>query len=451
MRQFKLLSKAGMIGLLVVTLLIPLLMIQGAVSERQGFRDGVIQDIARSAAESQQIIGPILVVPYREKIEITSKDNNTGRATTEIRYEDRTVSFLPDRLEIGNSITTEERYRGIHKALLYTTNMSVKGAFALPDGLGLGEAHKRGLIEWKPAYLVIGVHDIRGIKTHPRLTWQNQQKPFEPGTNDSVTKNGVHANIGIISPQAQTFDFAFDLLLQGMERLEILPIGKDTTVTMQSSWPHPSFIGRHLPERRRVTEQGFDAAWHTSYFSTNMEQLFAACAHRECPSLHAHTLGVSFIQPVDVYQQAERAVKYGILFIGLTFIAFFLFELFKRLAIHPVQYGFVGAALCIFYLLLLSLSEHLSFGLSYLIAGGACVTLLGVYTTYILKSIVRSAGFTGMMGALYGVLYILLRQEDYALLMGSLLLFTILAFVMLITRNIDWYDIGAPLEPINTR
>jgi inner membrane protein len=182
-----------------------------------------------------------------------------------------------------------------------------------------------------------------------------------------------------------------------------------------------------------------------------MEQLFATCAHRDCPGLNENSLGVAFIQPVDVYLQAERAVKYGILFLGLTFAAFFLFELFKRLAIHPVQYGFVGIALCIFYLLLLSLSEHLSFGLSYFIASAACVSLLGFYASYVLKSVARSIGFTSMLGALYGVLYVLLRSEDYALLMGSLLLFAILALVMIITRKVDWYNIGETLAPVNAR
>ncbi|MDH4186634.1 MAG: cell envelope integrity protein CreD [Nitrospira sp.] len=449
MQQVKLIAKAGVIGFVIVVLLIPLFMIQGVVSERQGLRDGVIRDIARSSSEPQRFLGPILVVPYRERVEESSKDEKTGEVTIKIRYKDRVVSLLPTQLRIDNNVTTEERYRGIHKALLYTSAMAVSGTFSVPEFFGL--AQKKGNIEWKQAYVVLGIQDIRGIKTHPVLTWQSERKPFEPGTRDAVAKSGVHAPVGLLSTQAQTVTFSFDLSLQGMERLEFLPIGRDTQVTMHATWPHPSFIGRYLPAERTVTETGFDATWQTTYFSTNMEQVFETCARRECQVLQDNSLGVAFIQPVDIYLQAERAVKYGVLFIGLTFAAFFLFELFKRLAIHPVQYGLVGIALAIFYLLLLSLSEHLSFGWSYLIAGSACVSLLGFYASYVLKSAARSAGFTGMLVALYGVLFVLLRLEDYALLMGTLLLFVVLAIVMVITRNVDWYNISESTAPVAGR
>lgn len=449
MHQMKLLAKAGLVGFMVFVLLIPLVMIQGTVSERKGLRNGVIQEIARSATEPQKFLGPILVVPYRERIEEVSKNPETGKSKVEVKFQDKTIAILPNRLQIGNQITTEERYRGIHKALLYTSTMSVKGNFITPEAFGLG--HKKANIEWKPAYVVVGVQDIRGIKTHPALLWQGQNKIFEPGVKDGTLKNGIHAAVGPLSLAPQTYEFELDLALQGMERLEFLPVGKDTTVTMQSTWPHPSFIGRHLPERRTVTAQGFDATWQTSYFSTNMEQLFENCGHLECPGLMENVLGVALIQPVDIYLQVERAVKYGVLFIGLTFAAFFLFELFKRLAIHPIQYGLVGIALAIFYLLLLSLSEHLSFGSSYLIASSSCISLLGFYTSYVLKSVARSTGFTSLLAGLYGVLYVLLRLEDYALLMGSLLLFTIVALVMIITRKVDWYHLGDSPSPTSTQ
>jgi inner membrane protein len=237
------------------------------------------------------------------------------------------------------------------------------------------------------------------------------------------------------------------LNLQGMERLEFVPAGKETIVKVRSAWPHPSFVGRFLPERRTVTDTGFDATWHATYFASDMEQLWNGCGQRECPALTENLLGVAFIQPVDIYLQAERTVKYGVLFLGLTFAVFFLFELFKWLAIHPIQYGLVGVALAIFYLLLLSLSEHLSFWLSYLIAATACVGLLGFYAAYVLRGVRRAAGFASLLAGLYGVLYVLLQLEDYALLMGSLLLFAIIAIVMALTRKVDWYQLGKASEP----
>jgi inner membrane protein len=238
-----------------------------------------------------------------------------------------------------------------------------------------------------------------------------------------------------------------ELELQGMEQLEFVPLGKETVVHVQSSWPHPSFVGRFLPDQRTVGDAGFDAVWRSSHLSTNIQQLWDNCGRRECPPLMSSAMGVAFIQPVDIYLKAERAAKYGVLFIGLTFAAFFLFEVLKGLAIHPIQYGLVGIALALFFLLLFSLSEHLSFGVSYLVAASACIGLLTFYTAYVLRGVRRAAGFAALLSALYASLYVLLQIEDLALLMGSLLLFAILAAVMALTRKVDWYQLGRDMRP----
>jgi inner membrane protein len=445
MEQRKLLGKAAVILGLTVALMIPLMMIQGTVSERRGLRDGVVADIARSATGQQKLLGPVLVVPYRERIERMKQDADTGKTTVDITYQDRVATFLPERLEITGSIATEGRYRGIHKALLYNAALAFSGSFAVPAHFGLADRQQR--IQWGQAYLAVGLSDIRGIKARPTLEWQAGRLAFAPGTRDGILATGLHAPLGTLPAAAASYEFKFELPLQGMERLDFVPLGRDTLIELRSAWPHPSFVGRFLPETRTVTDAGFAALWRTSYFSTNVEQLLDQCGGRECVALAETSLGVALIQPVDIYLQAERAVKYGVLFIGLTFAAFFLFELFKRLAIHPIQYGLVGIALAIFYLLLLSLSEHLSFGLSYLIAAAACVGLLGFYAAYVLRSARRAAGSAALLATLYGVLYVLLRLEDFALLMGSLLLFTLLAAVMVLTRKVDWYQIGWGAEP----
>jgi inner membrane protein len=445
MEQRRLLGKAAVVGGLTLALMIPLMMILGTVLERRGLRDGVIADIARSATGSQKILGPVLVVPYRERIERVKRDADTGKTTVEIDFEDRFVTLLPERLEIAGAVATEERYRGIHKALLYNTTLGFAGSFAVPAHFGLADRQHR--IQWGQAYLALGVPDVRGIKARPTLRWQAAPLAFAPGANDAALTSGLHAPLGELPTAAAAYEFAFELALQGMERLELVPVGRDTVIELRSAWPHPSFIGRFLPETRTVTDAGFTARWRTSYFSTNVEQLLNQCGGRECAALSENALGVAFIQPVDLYLKAERAVKYGVLFVGLTFAVFFLFELFKRLAIHPIQYGLVGIALAIFYLLLLSLSEHLGFGLSYFIAATACVGLLGFYTAYVLKSARHAAGFATLLAGLYGALYVLLQLEDFALLMGSLLLFVILTAVMVLTRKVDWYQLGRGAEP----
>jgi inner membrane protein len=439
MKQRTLLAKSLAVGGLGLIVMIPLVMIQGTVSERRALRYGAIVDIANSSSGPQKLLGPVLVVPYRERVERIRKDDK-GRQHVEVKYEDGWMSLLPETLDVAGSVTTEERYRGIHKAQLYHAKLSLKGSFAVPQQFGL--AQPRGSISWGHAFVAVGIQDIRGIKTRPMLSWQGRSLAFAPGTQQGVPINGLHAPLGELPASAATYQFAFELDLQGTEQVEFVPVGKETVVKLRSTWPHPSFIGRFLPDQRSIGGEGFEALWRTSHFATGMGQLWDGCRSSGCRDVLQAAFGVAFIQPVDIYLKTERAVKYGALFIGLTFLAFFLFEVFTRLAIHPIQYGLVGIALAIFYLLLLSLSEHVSFGLSYLIAATACVGVLAFYAAYVLRGVRRAAGFTVLLSGLYAVLYVLLQLEDYALLMGSGLLFAIVASLMVLTRNVDWYRAG---------
>ena len=220
---------------------------------------------------------------------------------------------------------------------------------------------------------------------------------------------------------------------------------------MESDWPHPSFDGGFLPDDRSVTGQGFQANWQLSRFATGVGGTLDRLALGDTSPLGNLDFGVRFVKPVDVYQQSERAVKYGLLFVVLTFMTFMLFEVLKSLAVHPVQYALAGAAVALFFLLLLSLSEHVPFALAYTVASAGCIGLLAYYVGHVLRSVQRGLAFSGLLAVLYVVLYVLLQSEDYALLMGSLLLFGVLAAVMVITRRVDWYRIGeserAPERP----
>ncbi|MNO70302.1 Inner membrane protein CreD [compost metagenome] len=435
--------KLGAIAGLILLLLIPLLMIDGLIGERQAYRDGVLQDIARSSSYAQQITGPLLVVPYSRTVREWHVDKETKKRTLEEREYRGRLYFLPETFELDGQMRTELRHRGIYEARLYHADSRISGHFLLPANYGIDE--NLADYRFEQPFLSVGISDVRGIENALKLRLNGQQLDFQPGSQESMLGSGVHAPLtGVNGSAQQRLDYAFDLALLGSSRLDITPIGRDSQVSLKSDWPHPSFGGEFLPTERTVNQDGFSARWRSSFFATNLEEKVQACAARGGCDLSASSFGVGLVDPVDQYLKADRAIKYALLFIVLTFAGFFLFEVLARLAVHPIQYALVGMALALFYLLLLSLSEHLGFELAYLISAGACVALIGFYLCHVLHSLARGCGFSLGLAALYGMLYGLLRAEDYALLMGSLLLFGVLAGVMVLTRKLDWYGIGKP-------
>jgi inner membrane protein len=447
--QRTLLWKIALIGLVALLLQIPVEMVRGLVLERKQARDGVVADIARRSSEAQRIVGPVLYVPWtRRSTEAvtTTDDNGRSRTTSREKVERGQVALLPASLTVEGKIDLQQKHRGIYTAHLYTLNATLRGSFTLPPGLGVAEGP--GTLEWGRALLVLGIQDTRGIREQIQVDWDGAQPQLYPGGVEAAgAPTGIHADLGVLpaSKSPATREFRIALSLLGTERLDIVPVGATTAVSLASAWPHPSFTGRILPDAgTKVSSAGFAASWRTSHFATNLAQLHQRCAQsRQCDAFSQHSLGISFIQPVDLYQSVERSVKYGFLFIGLTFAAFFLFEILKRLAIHPIQYALVGFALAMFFLLLISLSEHLGFAPAYALAAAACVSLLGYYVGHVLHSFRRGAGFAVLLCALYGVLYVLLRAEDHALLAGSILVFTALAAAMVATRRVDWYALAA--------
>ena len=256
----------------------------------------------------------------------------------------------------------------------------------------------------------------------------------------------------MLSPKVE---FAFSL--EGMESLAVAPLGERNTVTIESPWPHPQFNGDFSPRKREINADGFRAEWEVSALASNAQAQYlagrilpavagdaAAYSGARSPEQgESEAIGVSLVEPVNVYSMADRATKYGILFVLLTFVGFFMFETIKRLRIHPIQYGLVGLALAIFFLLLVALSEHIDFGVSYLGASVACIGLLGYYVSHVLHSWWRGLGFAAMLGTLYAALYGLLISEDSAMVLGAGLLFLVLAAIMVVTRKVDWYAVGA--------
>ena len=450
--QRTLLWKILLIGLVALLLQVPVGMIRGLVAERQAARDGVLAEIARSSSEAQRVTGPVLYVPWtRRSTETTTTVDDSGRSrsTSREKIERGQVALLPTTLTVDGKIELQEKYRGIYKAHLYTLHAALQGSFELQADLGVPEAP--GKLEWGRPLLVLGIHDTRGIRDRLQFEWDGAEPPLYPGGVDAAgLPSGVHADLGALrTDRASTHAFKMKLSLLGTGRLDIVPVGATTSVTLASAWPHPSFAGRILPEAgTRVSREGFTASWRTSHFATNLAQLHQRCVQaRQCDAFQGHSLAVSFIQPVDLYQTVERSVKYGFLFIGLTFAAFFVFEILRRLAIHPIQYALVGFALAVFFLLLISLAEHLGFALAYAIAASSCVALIGYYVGHVLGSFRRGAAFAASLALLYGLLYVLLRAEDHALLMGAVVVFVALAATMVATRRVDWYALAAPAKP----
>jgi inner membrane protein len=439
--QRMLLLKILLIGALALALLIPLAMIKGTVSERATQRNHVISTLSESFTQ-QKVTGPILLIPYRKKLRSTIIVEEKKEKTINEEYQNGTLRFLPDKLNIDTDVPVQKLYRGIYQGLQFSADTKLTGEFVLPKNFGVDNP---GDYIWGQALLVIGVTDNRGIRGASALDWAGEEFTFNAGPETDMLQNGIHAKLNKLDPaMGNKYSFRTSIKLKGMGILEFMPIGRQTILNMTSNWPHPSFVGNSLPDARKVTPAGFSANWQTSQYSSNLNQAFDKCEGKSCTGWSGVGLGTSFIQPVDIYQQAERTVKYGFLFIALTFIAFFLFEVIKRLAIHPIQYTLVGVALAMFFLLLISLSEHMRFGTAYAIAASACIVLISFYVSHVLRSKSMALGFATGLSAIYGALYVLIQAEDYSLLMGSALMFGLLAGLMFITRKIDWYAIGAP-------
>ena len=443
--KYGLFVKIALIFLVTLVLAIGLAQISFLVSERMARRDGVVAEIAASTACGQVLVGPVLVVPYTRIIKtLKPADKEEGKMIeVEKRSSDRLL-LLPAELDIQTRLNTETVRRGLYQAVVFSATLAFKGRF-IAEGAPLQPGENERITYGEPR-LIVGVSDPRGILRAPALHWAEQRLEFLPGTGEERMANGIQARLPSVDPQQPwTTEFAFSLDLRGTQSFSVAPVGDATHIAMQGGWPHPSFFGQFLPETRQVTPEGFTATWATTRLAANMDHQINTYL-RGNQGLLQGLIGVRFIEPADSYVQSDRALKYSLLFIGLSFTAFFLFEVLKRLAIHPLQYGLTGAALVLFYLLLLSLSEHLGFALAYGVATAACVALVSYYLVYVLGGIGWGLSFGALLGGVFGILYVLISLEDYALLAGSLTLFGFLALAMVLTRKVDWYQLSDGLQ-----
>ncbi|MGL5812773.1 MAG: cell envelope integrity protein CreD [Aeromonas sp.] len=430
--------KVVMLLLLSLLLMIPVHSIMELNRERQAYRSQAIHSIMASSSGPQRLIGPVLVQPYTRTVTIEQDGKRFVRTEQVYRY------LLPEQLEVRASMEVTPRKLGIYQAQVYQTRLSLTGTLPteldgkalIGGGQGTTEGAGPNLTPGNP-YLSLVLSDARGINSVPELQLGETRIPFAPGALLGDGMAGIHAPLAVLPVENGRFHIELDL--QGMNALEVVPLGQDSMFSLSGNWPHPNFIGDFLPGKRTLGEQGFEASWQTSWFATDMESRFNRLMGGTGGKLPS--FNVSLVQPVDHYQLNERAAKYALLFIGLTFLSFFLFELLKRLRVHPIQYALVGMGLVVFYLVLLALTEHIGFGWAYLVASLASVALNGFYLSHVLGGTRQGLGFAALLGLVYAILFGLLQAEEIALLLGALLLFAVLALIMLLTRKLDWYQL----------
>ncbi len=439
-------GKICFVGLLVILMNIPMFMVQSLIDERNQRRDSADWEVVQTWGREQVLQGPILTVPYLVDQEFQEQD---AKGNTKKRVEVRTeyAHFLPEDLQVTGKSEPEIRHRGIFKVPLYRANLTIRGGFLKPDFASLKISEKN--ILWEEARLSVGIPDMRAIQEPARLKFLEQSIAFEPGNPiGEVFPASIRAPVRELKSllPGQEIPFAFELKLAGSKTLQFLPLGKQTEVALHSPWTNPSFMGAYLPTEREIGERGFSAHWKVLHLGRNYPQQWLD-GQIKAEALAESAFGVSLLLPVDTYQMTTRSAKYAILFILLTFVTFFLFEVFMTRRIHPIQYLLVGFSLCLFYLLLLSLAEHLPFARSYLVASLGTIATITGYSLAVLKSGGRALVMGAILGVLYGYLYILLQLQDYALLLGSVGLFAILGLIMFITRKVDWYTVQSGKSP----
>ncbi|WP_462250775.1 cell envelope integrity protein CreD [Ekhidna sp.] len=438
LRANSLLKNSVMLKLITITilmllLLIPASMIKSIIQEREQLNNETTNEVSSKWAEEQLVNGPILTIPLTYEYEQEDKKYLTTKYW----------HILPENLDIDGNVTPEKLKRGIYEVVVYKSKLNVSGDFIInqkPDQQNLKA------IKYDQAFLTIGIYDLRGIKNQIKLNWNGKDLKAKPG---SIIPDLIYSGVTISVPNvkellSQTIDFNFSLDLQGSRNLSFTPLGNTTVVNLKSPWPSPSFDGNFLPDEREITEEGFTASWSVLQLNRNYPQSWIGGSHKE--NLEYSAFGVNLILPLDDYQKSYRSAKYAAMSIALTFLIFFLVEVLNKRKIHPFQYALVGLALCLFYVLLVSISEHSNFNFAYGVSTLGVVTMISLYSLSVFKKIKLSMLLLATITAIYGFLFVTLQLADYALLMGSLGLTVILGLTMYFTRNINWYQLNIETE-----
>lgn len=425
--------KALTIGFLVLLLLIPMDMIESLIRERDYTRDAAVEEVSQKWSGQQTIIGPYLNFDYV----ITYNTITDGKRS--VATETKTLTLLPDELTVDGKLTTEIRKRGIYEVNVYQSALTLKGNFS-PE-----ELSKKGIsmenIRFTNATLCLGIADMRGISEQIQVTLGDSVYFLESGMNGKgMGYTGVSKIIDVPKLEKQTIPYEINLKLKGSQSMFFIPIGKTTMVNMQADWGTPSFDGSYLPESHHITENEFTAQWRVLNLNRSYPQTFMEFDENDTYSIKGSGFGVNLRIPVEQYQQSMRIAKYAILIILLTFVVIFFVEILDKKRIHVLQYLLIGLGLCLFYSLLLAMSEQMNFALAYAISSVLTIGLISLYMRGIMKKKRPALIMGGLLLALYSYIYVLIQLETLSLLAGSLGLFVILAMLMYFSKKIDWFN-----------
>ncbi len=452
--RFPLLFKVLALGLLVLMLSAVLMRIGYLVDERQARQGEAQRSVEQSHAGAQTLIGPWVEQRCVEEWDVVSGEGKDRKLSVERR--EPTLRRVPDQLVVGAQVRSELRTRGLYRIPTYGGPVNIDAAWNAP--FAQQPRRERSDSRWacEAPRLVLAISDVRGLRA-ATLALDEQPAAVRAGTLSAAYPQGVHADLPANRPATAALKARWQLQLAGTGQLALVPAAEATEWKLSSDWAHPSFGGRFLPERRSVSAGGFEAAWQVSSLATGapdqLQRGVPLCGGAmgvegdaySPPGARAagclDTLSVAFFDPVNPYVLSDRAIKYGLLFVVLTFAAVLLVEALSGRRVHPIQYALVGLGLSLFFLLLLSLSEHLPFAQAYGAAATACALLLGYYGGHMLGRWRAGLAFGAGIGLLYGLLYLLLQMEQNALVVGSLALFVVLAAVMVLTRRVDWYTL----------
>lgn len=422
------------IGILILVLLIPSSMVNNLINERADRQQEVIKDVSYNFAGSQIIKGPVLVIPYQVQV---SETDNSGKGV--IKQEIHNLYVLPDDLYIKAKVNSEIIHRGIFDAVVYKTTVKINGNFTKVDLTGLGISPSQ--IVYEKLRLVFGISDLKGLKTDPLIKAGNEVLTATPTYNNYASfTDGLQVAIDDKGIADQGLPFNYTLDLNGSDELSFLQLGKTTDVEVNGNWSSPSFNGRFLPDSREITDHGFNAKWRMLYYNRPFPQQWAGndtLLNNPAKQNNA-TFGVRLRLPVDEYQKTTRTSKYSILIILLTFISLFLSELIRKQKIHVFNYILIGAAMIIYYTLLLSFSEQIGFNSAYLLASSATITLITAFILSLLKNKLAAFIFACILSVFYLFIFVIIQLEDFALIMGSTALFIIIALLMYFSRKINW-------------
>ncbi|MBK7096350.1 MAG: cell envelope integrity protein CreD [Saprospiraceae bacterium] len=431
--KYNIYFKVAIIIFIGLLLLIPAQMIRSLVYEREARQRDAISEVSSKWGQQQTLSGPFITIPFIKYMKETDKKNGIEKV---IQVRDF-IHILPSELKINGNMRPERRNRGIYDIVVYNSKINLSGKFPRIDLKEFDVPVSN--IQFDKAHLTMGITDLRGIEEQVKLNWNAEKYLFNPGViSTDIIGSGINSPVGINGKDSSSYSFSFDLDIKGSQFLYFTPVGKITDVNISSSWKNPSFTGAFLPDSRNVSDTGFTAYWNILHLNRNYPQSWTGNKYMTGESV----FGIDLLLPVDNYQKTTRAIKYAILFICFTFLVFFFIEVLNKVFIHPVQYILVGIALIVFFTLLLSVSEHLPFNLAYILSAIATLMLIALYIKAILKNTKLTILISSILFLLYTFIFIIIQLQDYALLIGSIGIFLILALVMYYSRKIDWYNLN---------